>query len=88
MGEGRKEEEMHVLMQLQAQNEVGTKNRPQVREISQFHDNMGHYCLHNKKKSRKKKRSQHVVKDLKYRQAKWMHQRPCFLADAITCLNQ
>jgi len=55
MGEGRKEEEMHVLMQLQAQNEVGTKNRPQVREISQFHDNMGHYCLHNKKNQGKKK---------------------------------
>ncbi len=29
MGESRKEEEMHVLMQLQAQNEVGKKNRPQ-----------------------------------------------------------
>jgi hypothetical protein len=25
MGEGRKEEQMHVLMQLQAQNEVGKK---------------------------------------------------------------
>jgi hypothetical protein len=42
-------------MQLQAQNEVGEKKRQEVREISQFHDNMGQYCMHNKKNQGKKK---------------------------------
>jgi hypothetical protein len=59
MGEGRKEEEMHVLMQLQAQIEVGKKNRPQEKSHN-FMKKWG-TTAGTTKKIKKEKRSQCVV---------------------------
>jgi hypothetical protein len=54
MGEGRKEEEMHVLMQLQAQIVVGKENRPQEKSHN-FMKTWGTTACPTKKIKKRKK---------------------------------